>query len=227
MNAVPQLVAGTCEQHGAFTGRCAPCREMKLAQLDAEREAAERAQRIRGLLRAADLPERFDDKGFGDYTPRTPKQEKALRACLDYAEHLEQRVASGTCLALIGNVGVGKTHLLASIARTACRRGISARYITAEGMTSAWGFDGEDRALFVNPRLLVLDEVGVPATAPAASALIAMLDERYRCRRPTLVASNLTWEEMKTNVGERFCDRLLEGGGRVLIVDGKSARGPA
>ncbi len=54
---------------------------------------------------------------------------------------------------------------------------------------------------------------------------MALIDARYRSCRPTVVASNLTWPQLKDALGERLCDRLREDGGRLVPLDGDSVRG--
>lgn len=236
MNDLETVESGSCARHGPFIGRCGACRSEKIAEQEAQRVASERAQRTRDLLARADLPERFVGCTLDGYAPRTAKQRRALEVCERYVDELDARVSRGRSLVLVGPIGVGKTHLLVSIAVEAIVRGVSTRYTTAESLVAAWGTDGVDkrggfgnwvdvRPLFAWPRLLVLDELFVPTSAKDGAALLAVIDERYRRRLPTLVASNLDWDEMKTHVGERFCDRLLEGGD-VIAMDGKSARGP-
>ncbi|MND02042.1 hypothetical protein D3C83_212870 [compost metagenome] len=70
----------------------------------------------------------------------------------------------------------------------------------------------------------MFDEVWLPVHDRDREALVALVDARYRVQYPTLIASNLTWPQMKEALGERLCDRLLENGGKVLALDGASMR---
>jgi len=239
MSAVLEVASANCEQHGDYerrqvygrwVGRCQKCSEIDRERRMAEDLARARAERIDYLLGHADLPPRFANKGFEGYEPRTSGQAQSLQACRRYVAELDRHVAAGTCLVLIGPPGVGKTHLMVAVAADACRSEVRARYTTMATFLAAlrgsWEWHAEEHAeSFLTPRVLVLDEVWTPPSAREAGALLALIDERYRRGVPTLVASNLTWPQMQADVGARFCDRLLEGGGQVIAVDGKSARG--
>lgn len=229
-----------CPQHGEFRrartkdgwrGRCKQCRELEGQRIEAESEARMRAQQAIGLLSRAELPPRFASKGFDDYRPATKGQAKALAACRQYVAELDQRIDSGACLVLIGPPGVGKTHLLVALVREVAQQLVRARYATTMGFLAAvrgsWEWHaGEHGEQFVRPELLVLDELWMPQSTREAGTLMALLDERYRRKLPTLIGSNLSWLQMQEHIGARFCDRLLEGG-QIVAVDGKSARAGA
>lgn len=55
--------------------------------------------------------------------------------------------------------------------------------------------------------------------------LFDVLNERYERRKPTLMLSNLTAQEVAAYLGERVMDRLREDGGRVIVFDWESHRG--
>lgn len=228
----------TCPDHGTYKrfqtrvgvrGQCPACEELGEQRKKAEEQAQQRARWIVEYLRLAWLPERFKGKGFDAYEPRTDAQRKALRASRQYVEDIQARVEAGAGLVLIGPPGVGKTHLLAGLVESAVRSLCFSRYTTMTGYLSAikgcWAWHGAELGRdFLEPTLLVVDEIWKPQSDRDRESMLALLDERYRANKPTIIGSNLLWPEMKTELGERFCDRLLEGGGLVLQVDGKSMR---
>lgn len=234
-------LSANCPDHGVFKryrtkagerGRCGRCEEEGERRRQEEFYAQERASRITAMLRyeRSGLPERFAEKDFESYNAATEGQKKALAGCREYIAQIEERVNAGACLVLIGPPGVGKTHLLVATARAAIYCAVHARYSTMTGFLAkvrgAWAWHADEHgADFRDPRLLVLDDLWIPQSGRDRESLIAMLDERYLAQKPTLIGSNLPWPEMKKEIGERFCDRLLEGGGKVLALDGKSMRG--
>lgn len=233
--------SANCPEHGDYKrvrttrgerGSCEPCEEAGRQKREAEMQARLRDQHIENLLEYSGLPARFARKDFDNYNANTPAQKKALAASRKYIADIQQRVAAGSCLVFIGPPGIGKTHLLAAIVRAAIYTECSSRYATMTAFLAAvkgsWAWHGAELGGdFTRPALLVLDELWIPQSGRDRETLMAMLDERYLAGKPTLIGSNLTWPEMQKEVGMRFCDRLLEGGGQVLAIDGKSMRSSA
>jgi len=186
--------------------------------------------RVMQLLQRSGIPTRYEGKRFSGFKPRTTKQTAALQACQEYAADLERNLDAGTCLVLLGPAGVGKSHLLTAILEEAIDALCPAQYATAADFLSAisgnWAWHGQDAGKpFTRAPLLALDELSLPEGGRDREALFALIDDRYRGQLPTLLASNMTWPEMKQSLGERLCDRLLENGGRVVVLDGESYRG--
>jgi DNA replication protein DnaC len=235
-----ELFSATCPDHGEYPrikttqgerGSCVACEEVGRQKQNAEAEARMKAEHIERLMsyEYSAMPARFAEKDFDNYNPATPVQKKALAVCRDYVSNIGKRVAAASCLVLIGPPGVGKTHLLAATARGAIYSEVHSRYTTMTAFLAAvrgaWAWHAEEHgADFKRPALLVLDDLWIPQSGRDRESLIAMLDERYLAKKVTLIGSNLPWPEMRKEVGERFCDRLLEGGGQVVPLDGKSMR---
>src|SRR5690606_20967905 len=78
---------------------------------------------------------------------------------------------------------------------------------------------------FIEPDLLVLDEVGVQFGSDTERMyLFEIINGRYENLRPTIVISNLAKGELSKFLGERVVDRLREGGGKMVIFDWPSYR---
>ena len=60
-------------------------------------------------------------------------------------------------------------------------------------------------------KLTVLDDLGAEKKSNwTLEKVYELIDARYRARRPTIVTSNLTPEELEEQIGPRAYDRLLE-----------------
>jgi len=230
---LPQF--GDCATHGRFErhrserlgwrGGCPQCAAASVAAA----QAAEHHRAISGLAMHTNIPLRYQGKTFANYKPKTPRQRDALAACTQYIDGIEDFAAQGQGLVLLGLLGVGKTHLLAAIVQQSVQRLVSARYTTMHDVLTAvkgnWSWHGEENGRqFVAPDVLALDEVWTKNDAER-NAMFALIDARYRRNRPTLLASNMTWSELKNSLGERICDRLLDGG-KIIPLDGESHRKP-
>lgn len=137
---------------------------------------------------------------------------------------------ASTSLVVLGDVGVGKTHQV---------WGAWARIVADRPQTSlvAWrvssllaelrfaGFAGLETVRGAqNADLLLLDDLGVARASDwSFEQLNEILDERYQCRRPTIVTSNLSFAELAERVGQRFVSRLAESA-RVVVLEGPDRR---
>lgn len=140
----------------------------------------------------------------------------------------------GTSILMVGKPGTGKTHLaLATANHVIKHHQESALYTTVYRMVrtikDTWrGGDTSERSAvnsFVEPALLVLDEVGVQWGSEAEQIILfEVLNRRYEERRPTILISNLDLKGVEDVLGERVVDRIFEDGGAVLAFNWPSYR---
>ncbi|MCA9856538.1 MAG: IS21-like element helper ATPase IstB [Dehalococcoidia bacterium] len=152
-------------------------------------------------------------------------------------------LATGTFVAkrenvlLIGQAGVGKSHLAQALGHRACRLGHPVLYTSANDLfkqlRAARGDGSYDRRLlrYANPDLLILDDLGLrPLRDEEPLDLYEVIRERYE-RGATIVTSNRDPEEL----GELFGDPLLASAAmdrllhhaHVIAIEGESYRNPA
>jgi DNA replication protein DnaC len=139
-----------------------------LSTLIAE-EAIARIQRaLERRIRQARLPKRKTLQEYDFTFPKRICKQKILR--LFDCQFIEQH----QCGIMIGPTGTGKTHLLTALAYTACEKGISVRFTRVVDMinvlTTAQINGTLEKALkaYVNPSLLLLDELGYLPIDPGA-----------------------------------------------------------
>ena len=74
--------------------------------------------------------------------------------------------------------------------------------------------------------LLIIDEVGVQfGSASELAILQEIINARYESVLPTILISNLTFEQLKDSIGERIVDRVTNGGRNRLAFNWESFRG--
>jgi len=156
-----------------------------------------------------------------------------LRAARTYLENWEENEKKGRGLIFQGEVGLGKTHLIAAIVNELQRRLIFSYFLSVPLFLERVrdSFDEENtsegkvmRALAA-PRLLALNDMGAEKSSEwAIERLYQLIDDRYNYRSPVLVATNLDARGLASVYGSRIVDRLYEMCGSPIRLEGDSYR---
>ncbi len=141
-----------------------------------------------------------------------------LTVCKEYAEHFDP--AAGKNLLLIGDTGLGKTHLSTAIAKCVIEQGFDVVYITASDLFSdfeAERFGGRQAAetehlteRYFDCDLLILDDLGTEiANQFTLSCLYNLLNTRLNRCRPMIMNTNLRQEDLRHRYTDRIASRLF------------------
>jgi DNA replication protein DnaC len=135
----------------------------------------------------------------------------------------------------VSRTGLGKSHLMAALAYTACLRGYAVLFTGAidiiNTLAAAHAAGGMKQALarYTKPHVLALDELGyLPIDKFGADCLFQIISHRYE-RGATLITSNqvyMQWPTIFNNdsvLTSALLDRLLHHAETVRI-EGKSYR---
>jgi len=137
-------------------------------------------------------------------------------------------------LLLCGPSGVGKSHLAAALAHTACQQGFNVLVVNAHKMLQHLNGGRADNtfdrrlATYLRPDLLVIDDFGLkPLVAPAPQDLYDVIAERYE-QASILLTSNRAPTEWVDLFGDPLLavaglDRLLHHA-EVIPITGASFR---
>lgn len=222
----------SCEKHGgyecisligkAFRGvenvkhsQCPECVKVELAGI----ESSLRALRVADLINNAGIARRFDACEFDSNQDAA----KNLSSCQRYASSWPDRLKAGTGLVMTGNCGTGKNHLAVSIAKSIIRDHLAKVEITdvmrlTRAVKSTWRHNAEMTEedvieRFASLDLLIIDEVGVQFGSPTEMTILQeIINARYESILPTILISNLTFDQLKETIGERIVDRVTDGG---------------
>ena len=180
-------------------------------------EADNRAKRSRATLtKMAGFPtiktlEQFDF----NFTVGVNRRQIEELSTLEFVKRKENII-------LLGQSGVGKTHLAIALAYAAVQKRIKARFITASDLIMQMShakkekrYDSFIRQAILAPPLLVIDEIGYfPMSKEDAHHFFQVISKRYE-RGATVVTSNLVfsrWSGIFANdkvVTTAILDRLL------------------
>lgn len=239
----------TCEKHGEFErftlvgkdfrggenfkhSQCPECLRDELAEVDAKL----RTLRVTELLDRAGIARRFEDCEFDNYQTVNQDAAKNLSACQGYVDNWERCFDAGLGLLMVGKCGTGKNHLAVAMTKNLIRNHLARVEITdvmrvMRAVKSTWRHNSEtteDSVLdhFASLDLLIIDEVGVQfGSASELAILQEIVNVRYESVLPTILISNLTFEQLKDSIGERIVDRVTNGGHNRLAFNWESFRG--
>lgn len=166
------------------------------------------------------------------YKP-SPKTEKAFNTVSEYIANFEQISKSenpSKGVALVGNVGVGKTMLMCAVANHLLTKKISAMFVVAPDLIadlrsaqmSGGGMELEEKVYKLGSiPVLILDDVAKEKPSEwVQTQYFRILDARYRAKLPTLFTSNCSFDEIGEKLGEAVMSRLyaLTRGRQVIIA---------
>ena len=231
-----EVHAATCEMHGDYqrislTGKayrgvenvkhsqCPECVKAELADI----ESSLRALRVADLMDNAGIARRFEACEFDNYQAINQDAAKNLASCQRYTHSWPERLKAGTGLVMTGNCGTGKNHLAVSIAKSIIRDHLAKVEITdvmrlTRAVKSTWRHNAdvtEEDVIerFASLDLLIIDEVGVQFGSPTEMTILQeIINARYESILPTILISNLTFDQLKETIGERIVDRVTDGG---------------
>ncbi len=141
-------------------------------------------------------------------------------------------------LVVVGQSGVGKSHIIQALGMRACAIGYRVRYVTSADLISELNASLADKSYlrkireFVRPELLIIDEFGFERIereecSRATHLLYKVIDARSG-RQSTALVTNIDFETWGEYLGDpplamAFLDRIVDGA-IILKISGRSYR---
>ena len=180
------------------------------------------------MVKVAGFPHRKELKDFDfDFQPKINKKQFLDFASLRFLE-------TNSNIILIGNSGVGKSHLSVSIGMAAAKKRISTYFIKCHDLINQLKKAHLENRLearikhYSKYKLLIIDEIGfLPIGEEEAKMFFQLIDKRYE-KKSTIITSNINlsdWNEifMDNLIASAILDRLIHHSSIVNIV-GRSYR---
>lgn len=196
------------------TVRCR-CQQEAYEKQEAERERRDFLAQV-SRLKANGL----QDAHLYDYTFANDKgYNSEMQKAHDYVAHWEEMKEKSLGLLLWGDVGTGKSFFAGCIANALLKQGIPVLMTNfSRILNTLTGMYSDDRNRFIDSfnqySLLIIDDLGIERNSEfALEQVFNIIDSRYRSKKPLIVTTNLTLDELKHPVDlahARIYDRVLE-----------------
>lgn len=172
------------------------------------------------------------DKNYLDYTfEKSTGESEAIKIARKYVDEWQIMKESNAGMLLSGPVGTGKTFIAGCIANALYKQRISVCMTNFTRILNNLQTSNEKQAIIDQLAiydLLVIDDLGAERTTEyAIEQVFAIVDVRYRAKKPLIVTTNLSVIELKSpkvTPYARIFDRVLEMCPIQLRVEGISRR---
>jgi DNA replication protein DnaC len=197
------------------------CRSGRIAKLRTAGMEGRVPKRYRGVS--------FDRPPVPEIARSAPEQVQAVRR---YVRDIEQNLDAGHGLWLMGDVGTGKTTLAMIVSKAALDAGRSVAIYSLPRLLNLirGAIETEDGMVGFLERLaavdlLHIDDLGVENTTEwVLEQLYSIVNTRYEDERAMIVTTNLMYEDLVGQLGERTVSRLVAICGNGLPLYGDDDR---
>lgn len=197
-----------CNDTGFVSGRPCKCLTQEIGAVGAERMNAHSQLALCS----------FSTFSLSYYRNLPPEQfqvmERIYQQCRSYAENFDPQ-RSGNIL-MIGNTGLGKTHLSLSIASELLAKGYGVIYDSAGSLLQKLEDEhfgrasGDTLPMLLECDLLILDDFGTEfGTNFSRSMIYRIFNSRINASRPMIVNTNLSKDSLQELYGSRILSRLF------------------
>lgn len=193
----------------------------KVEELKIRREQERKEEEMQSIRRArisSMMDETFKAANFDNYQ-KNSRNEKHLSIAKNYCKEFKKMYENNQGLLLYGTVGTGKSYTAACIANYLLDHNTSVVMTSfVRILQEIQGFDREKEKTFINKLnsvcLLIIDDLGAErSTDYALERVYGIIDNRYRAKKPLILTTNLTLNQMQATSDiryERIYDRVFE-----------------
>lgn len=170
------------------------------------------------LTQNARIPSMFLNKSLSTFETKLEGRKDVITSAKNFIDHYQR---GGRGLLIIGDVGVGKTHIAVSILKELISKGYSGLYynvidllrVIRSSYSNDTNFTENDiLEITSNVDMLVLDDLGAENTSGwVLDRLYSIINKRYEEGKTIIVTTNCkTHDDLVGRVGDRIASRLAE-----------------
>lgn len=205
--------------------RMCSCRKKEAEEEERKSKAMEKQIRLQQIFNNSLMTKEFKECSFEKWD-HSLGNEKMYDLGIKYTEHFKEVREKNLGLLIYGTPGNGKTFLSGCIANALIKEFVPVVCISAIGILDrikdSFGKYGDEGVQSIlncldNAELLIIDDLGTENNTPWSRAtMYQIIDARYRKKKPLIVTSNLTMQQLKKRYDEdcekekgRTYDRLV------------------
>lgn len=186
-----------------------------------KKEQMQKEEEMRSIQRAkisSMMDDTFRTACFANYQIRNGN-ERHLKVAKKYCIEFSKMYEKNQGLLFWGTVGTGKSYTAACIANYLLEANTSVVMTSfVRILQEMQGFDREREEAFTNKlnsvKLLIIDDLGAErSTDYALEKVYGIIDNRYRAKKPLILTTNLTLQQMQDTTDIRYAriyDRIFE-----------------
>jgi len=185
---------------------------------DKEQEEIKKREFLNHIARMKSVG--LQDKALREYNFKNDRgYNPEITKAYDYVNNWDRLKVLSMGLLLWGDTGTGKSFFAGCIANALIEKGVPVLMTNfSRILNTLTGMFSEDRNEFIDSlnqySLLIIDDLGIERNSEfALEQIYSVIDSRYRSKKPFIVTTNLTLEELKNPADiahQRIYDRILE-----------------
>lgn len=207
----PEFNCPVCEDTGFINGKFCDCVKQRATAIIA-RELSSKLPIESSTFQNFDLS-LYSETVENGVSPRK-RMEQIFKLCRNYADNFGPNSKN---LLFTGGSGLGKTHLSLAIVGQVASQGFDVIYSPAQRLFDAiekehFSYTGKENYLdsVLSCDLLVIDDLGTEFTNSFNQSLIYnIINSRILSKKPTIISTNLSFEEIEERYTSRIYSRFL------------------